>query len=372
MCLSVLEVAPLAVVKFLIVTKILRKGILSMQKIKFIQKEFIGAFGDCGILIPIFISLVAINGLNPQIALLTVGLLYITCGFYYKIPIPVQPLKAVAAIAIAGGLPLSIISAGGILMGVILLFLAGSGWINQLVRIFNKPIVRGIQLGVGLLLIKAAIVLIFDGRKGWTTFFPEEIGFGLYQASLSIPRIDDFIKAFVLLVIPQLPLTLGNSIVATSDVAGKYFGDKAKRVTPYSLSLGLGIANILSGLIGSMPVCHGSSGVTAHYSLGARTGIAPIIIGFVCLVLGLLFGKEAINIVKLIPYPILGIMLFYVGVRHSLLVVDLRGKELVTASLIGIISFISGNLAIGYLVGMAVWYFPSVYAVKAVDRRNGI
>lgn len=334
-----------------------------MQKIKFVQREFIGAFGDLGTLIPIFISLVAINGLNPQIVLLSVGLCYIACGFYYKIPIPVQPLKAMAAIAIATGLQPSVLSAGGILLGIILLFLATSGLINPLVRIFSKPIVRGIQLGVGLLLIKAAIVLIFDGQKTLTCSFS-----GISGLALSIPTVNDFITAFFLLVIPQLPLTLGNSIVATEDVAGRYFGERAKRVTAHSLSFGLGIANILSGLIGSMPVCHGSSGVTAHYSLGARTGVAVIIIGSVCLILGLIFGQGAINIVQLIPYPILGIMLCYVGIRHSLLVADLRGKELWTASLIGIISLISGNLAIGYLAGMAVWYFPRVYAVKAINR----
>jgi len=330
-----------------------------MKKIKFTQTEFIGAFGDLGTFIPIFIPLVAINGLNPQTTLLSVGLIYIICGFYYKIPIPVQPLKALTAIAIASGLQPSLLFAGGILIGVILLFLALSGLINQLNRIFSMPIVRGIQLGVGLLLIKASLALVFASQKGLIGHFS-----GISSLAV-IPDLDDFLKALFLLVIPQLPLTLGNSIVATSDVARRYFGDGAKRVTAHSLSFGLGIANILSGLIGSMPVCHGSSGVTAHYSFGARTGIAPIIIGFVCLVLGLTFGKEAINIVKLIPYPILGIILFYVGVRHSLLVVDLRGKELLTAFLIGIISLSSGNLAIGYLAGMAVWYFPKVYAVKA-------
>ena len=116
--------------------------------LRFIQGEFIGAFGDCGILIPILISLVAINGLNGQIVLLTVGLFYIACGFYYKVPISVQPLKVMAAIVIAGRLQPSILSAGGILIGIILLFLAATVFINQLNRIFSSPIVRGIQLGV--------------------------------------------------------------------------------------------------------------------------------------------------------------------------------------------------------------------------------
>ena len=328
--------------------------------------EFFGAFGDLGIMIPIFISIVAINGLNPQVVLLSVGLGYIACGFYYKIPIPVQPLKAMAAIAIATGLQPSIISAGGILIGVILLFLSISGLINLLNRIFSKPIVRGIQLGVGLLLIKASISLIYGQKQITASFFGME-GFGL-----SIPNFDDFIKAFFLLVIPQLPLTLGNSIVATEDVAKKYFGDRAERVTAHSLSLGLGIANIFSGLVGGMPVCHGSSGVTAHYSFGARTGIAPIIIGSLCLFLGLIFSDGAINILKLIPYPILGVMLFYVGVKHILLIADVQRKELPIALGVGIISIISGNLATGFFTGMAVWYFPRMYAVKVIVSEGKI
>ncbi|MBU1262673.1 putative sulfate/molybdate transporter [bacterium] len=335
-----------------------------MQKIKFAQREFMGAFGDLGTLIPIFISLVAINGLNGQVVLLSVGLCYLTCGFYYQVPIPVQPLKAMAAIAIATGLQPSVLSAGGILIGVILLFLATSGLINQLNRIFSRPIIRGIQLGVGLLLIKASLVLIFVGQKGIGSF-PEMGGL-----ALSIPNLDDFTSAFFLLVIPQLPLTLGNSIVATCDVARRYFPDKAERVTAYSLSFGLGITNILSGLMSSMPVCHGSGGVTAHYSFGARTGTAPIIMGSLCLVLGLIFAGQAINITKLIPYPILGIMLGYIGLKHIMLVADFRGKELFTASGIGIVSLISGNLAIGYLTGMAVWYFPRVYEGRKLKIMN--
>jgi MFS superfamily sulfate permease-like transporter len=333
-----------------------------MRRVRFIQAEFIGAFGDCGILIPILISLVAINGLNPQIVLLTVGLCYIICGFYYKIPISVQPLKVMAVIVIAGELQPSVLSAGGILMGVILLFLAVSGLINQLNLIFSRPIVRGIQFGVGLLLIKASFALIFDEQRDITGSFS-----GISKLAVSIPDMDDFLRAFFLLVIPQLPLTLGNSIVATQDVAMRYFGDKSKRVTPYSLSIGLGIANILFGLVNSMPVCHGSGGVTAHYSFGARTGVAPVIIGSVCLILGLIFGDGAIKIIKLIPYPVLGIMLCYVGIKHALLVADLRGNELWTASLIGITAFISGNITIGYFMGMAVWYLLKGYKVENAE-----
>ena len=98
-----------------------------MKKFEFNRMEFAGSLGDLGTLIPIFIAFVARNGLNPTVILLLVGLLYIYCGVYYNLPVPVQPLKATAAIAIAGGLGVSVISAAGILMGIILLLLAITG-----------------------------------------------------------------------------------------------------------------------------------------------------------------------------------------------------------------------------------------------------
>ncbi len=131
-----------------------------MRRFRFDRMEFAGAFGDLGTLIPILVALVAINGINLSVVLLLIGLLYVSCGFYYNLPIPVQPMKAMAAIAIASGLGADIISAAGILMGIILLFLAISRLANLLNRIFSRPIVRGIQLGVGLMLIKASWSLL--------------------------------------------------------------------------------------------------------------------------------------------------------------------------------------------------------------------
>ncbi|MFQ5867380.1 MAG: putative sulfate/molybdate transporter [bacterium] len=372
--------------------------------------EFAGALGDLGTLIPIFIALVAINGLNPTVILLLVGLLYISCGLYYNLPIPVQPLKAVAAIAIASGLSASVISAAGILMGIILLFLAISGLANFLVRIFNRAIVRGIQLGVGLMLIRTSwtliakpisvnsqtgllsigngisfdLLVLFGGIIIMLIFlcnrrFPASTGilsfgimvsilngqanalripfFATQKFSLSIPGFDDFIKAFFLLVIPQLPLTLGNAIVATKDGAKRYFGKQAYKVTGRSLSVGMGITNIIAGLTAGMPVCHGSGGLTAHYRFGARTGGACIIIGSLFLGLSLIFGRGVSEIFKIIPHSILGIMLFYVGFRHALLITDLKEKkELLIALGVGIIALFTRNLAIAYGFGMILWY----------------
>lgn len=382
-----------------------------MKRFKFDKMEFAGALGDVGTLMPIFISLVAINGLNPNVILLVVGLLYIFCGFYYHLPIPVQPLKAVAAIAIASGLTGSVIQAAGILMGIILLFLSLTGFVNLLSAIFSKPIIKGIHLGVGLMLMSISwtlitkqisvssqisllnlgggiflnLVVLFIGIIIiliflWNKRFPAStiiLSFGIMvsilngqtntlmvpffpvqEFSLALPSLSDFMTAFFLLVIPQLPLTLCNAIVATKDVAQRYFGHKADRVTERSLSMSMGIANIFAGLSGGMPVCHGAGGLTAHYSFGARSGGACLIIGSLCLGLSLIFGKGVSEVFRLIPHPILGIMLFYVGVKHSLLISDLKEKELLIALGIGIIGFLTKNFALAYLFGMMFYFLP--------------
>lgn len=378
------------------------------RRFKFDKMEFAGAFGDLGILIPFFVGLVAINGMNPAITLLIVGLCYIICGFYYRLPIPVQPMKAMAAIAIASNLNISILSAAGILMGIILLILSVSKLTSFIARAFPLAIVQGIQLGVGLMLIKTSwgliskpiiintmpysnMITLFNGLiifvgiaiiliSVFNKRFPSSILlicfgiiisifngktneitisiFTMQKFILTIPSLDDFVKAFFLLVIPQFPLTIGNSIVSTKDIAIRYFGSEAKKVTERSLCTSLGITNILAGLVGGIPLCHGSGGLTAHYSFGARSSGAVIIMGSLCLGLALIFGGSASEVFQLIPYSILGIMLFYVGIIHTFLIKNLSDKkEIIIAVGTGITALFSGNLSLAYVVGMVIMIF---------------
>ena len=127
---------------------------------KFDRCEFSGAFGDIGILFPLSAALITINGLNPTILFLFAGILYISTGIYFKVPVPIQPLKAVAIIAISMELSPQQISASGLLIGIILLIFVFTGIINFVNRILSKQIIRGIQLGIGLLLIKSGVKLI--------------------------------------------------------------------------------------------------------------------------------------------------------------------------------------------------------------------
>ncbi len=375
----------------------------------FDRSELAGSLGDVGILLPIALALIRLNGLNPTSVFLSAGLLYVGAGVYYRLPLPVQPLKAVSAIAIALSLAPSTIAAAGIMMGVLLLLLGITDWASTLARFFTKPIIRGIQLGIGFILVTTAINLMGKPWGGvpqsanqvalpsWTGYligvgsfililalaghrrFPAPlvvlscgalVGLVLTPGSwpafslrpvwptLAVPPIHEFALALTVLVIPQIPLTFGNAIVATADLARTYFGERGERVTPSRLAGGMGLANLFAGLIAGLPVCHGSGGFTAHYKFGARTGGAPIMIGLGCCLLGLAFGATAVWIIGVIPLAVFGAFLLFVGLEHCLLVADLQGRdEFLVALAIASVSVATRNLTIGYAAGFLMQLF---------------
>jgi SulP family sulfate permease len=163
---------------------------------------------------------------------------------------------------------------------------------------------------------------------------------------LGLPPASAFGTALVLLVIPQLPLTFGNAVVAVNDLAHEYFGERAARVSPSRVCLSAGIGNTLSALIGGMPMCHGAGGLTAHVRLGARTATMNLLLGSSFLAIGLLFAGQIPVILGLMPVPVLGAFLAYAGLRHAWLVSDLRGAPLAIAIFAGALGAWYGNLAV--------------------------
>ena len=375
-------------------------------------RELSGALGDLGVLLPLLVALTTLNGLPATSVFVGVGVAYILSGIYYRIPIPVQPLKAMSAVAIAQGLSGSVIAAGGWWMAAILLLLAVTGAVRWISQFFSRPVVRGIQLGLGVLLIRSGIMLVgrsqvvFGGDEAVIYFgggriplnwllagvatlllvvalrrsrWPAALvvlcfgiivaltvgkvwpGLGEVELGLNLPRPvlpsgTDFSTALLLLVIPQLPLTLGNAVFATANTARTYFDDRARRVTPRALLTTMGLSQAVAAAIGGIPICHGSGGLTAHYRLGARTGAAPLMIGIVCLAVGLFVDGDVLPILALIPYPVLGILLAFAGLQHSLLVRDLtRWDEMLTAASVAVASWVTHNLAIGFGTGIIVW-----------------
>ncbi|HEV3477908.1 MAG TPA: putative sulfate/molybdate transporter, partial [Gaiellaceae bacterium] len=233
---------------------------------RFDRRELAGAVADVGVLVPIAVALIVSNGLSATAVLLPAGLLYVAAASVYGLPIPVQPLKAFGAVAIAKGLGSDEIAAGALLMGIVFVVLGRLRLLDLAARAFPKALIRGVQLTVGLLFLKIAWGLVLDPPRAFAehalkpalaaalaagaailaltlrrypvslalvatgvvvmvTLGADEAALG--PSKLSLPSIDwaTLGTAFTVLVLPQLPLSFANSCLATADAARVYFGD---------------------------------------------------------------------------------------------------------------------------------------------------
>ncbi|MGH2696332.1 MAG: putative sulfate/molybdate transporter [Actinomycetota bacterium] len=352
--------------------------------------EATGAVADLGVLVPLAGSLILVNGLDPGAVLIGAGLLTLAAGLVFGVPFPVQPLKALTAVAVAERLSPDVIHAAGLEIGLFLLLLSVGRVADLLARLFTTPVVRALQLGVGVLLVVAAVRLVADppavflgapeppwplllaaasfvavgltaarGRYPvalvllvagvavtWLTARAELSGPSFALPEVGLPPAAAFGSAFVLLVIPQLPLTFGNAVVAVTDVARRSFGPAAGLVTPATVCFSCGVGNVVAGMMGGMPMCHGAGGLTAHVRLGARRAGMNLLLGGTLLVLGVFFAPQVPVLLGLLPVWVLAAFLAYAGLRHALLVADLRGGALALAVGAGLAGAITGNLAI--------------------------
>lgn len=322
-----------------------------MAKAGLAWHEFVGAFGDIGTLLPLTLGLIVYNGILPCQAFALLGLTYILTGLYYRLPVPVQPLKATAMIAIATGSTRHQIAAAAILMSAMLLLLAATRLIRLMDALFPRILVRGLQLGLGVLMVRTGMRLAMHYYSGVGATLA---GTHSAQAGL-IPSLGDFRVALIVLVLPQIPLTLGNSIVATRDCALKYFGDSGERVTANRLAATISLGNLAAGLAGGVPICHGAGGMTAHYSLGARTGAAPVIVGSVLLGCAMLGGR-LLPFISSIPAIVLGLLLIYVGIRHALLAKSelFAPRTAAVVVAMAVVSYMTGNMLLALVGGILV------------------
>ena len=355
--------------------------------LRFSRAEFAGAFGDLGTDLPLLVGIVVATGMDATTAFVVFGALQIASGLAYRLPMPVQPLKAMAAIAIAGKLAPPMLAAGGLIVGVVMLVLARSGALEWMARTVPKPVVRGIQVGLGIqlamlaltrfipadstrgwLLAAVSLVIILWLREShrvpaalvvlalgvavaavtWPAGAPLPLGVRLPTLPTRWPTPGEFAQASLLLALPQLALSLGNSVLATRQVVADLFPAReplsVRRIgTTYALM------NLVAAPLGGIPVCHGSGGIAGHYAFGARTGASGIIYGAFLVLAGLLLVGEPVAFQRLFPGPILGTLLLVEAVTVLLLVRDLRDTP--------------GWLAFAVACGLAAAFLPYGYAV---------
>ncbi len=385
------------------------------------RHELSGAFGDSGILFPLAASLIAVNGLSPTTVFIGAGIFYIAAALYFRLPMPVQPLKAFSAIAIAYALSPSVIAAGTLILGAAYFLLGATGLIRVVGRYVPFAVVKGIQLSLGITLLQGAWALarrpqglasLPSGVTAGGTSAPiglfiaagalalalillrwrfapaslvvlslgallgalggSDVGplrLGPVPIAPTIPAAGDWWPALTLLAIPQLPLSIGNAMISMQDVARSYFGEGARRATLTGIARSMGLANLAVGVFAGMPMCHGAGGLTAHHRFGARTAAATLVIGATCIGLGLVFGQSALQIVtRGVPPAVLGALLAYVGWEHVQLVRALRGMlGWATCAVVAALATASGNLGVGVIAGIAFWYG----ALSVVPSRAG-
>lgn len=363
---------------------------IDLPSIRFDRNELAGAFGDIGTDLPLVVGVTLAAGLDGTSVLIMFGVMQILTGLRYRIPMPVQPLKAMAAIVIAQKVSGPVLYGAGFAIGVTMLLLSVTGLIDWLARVVPKTVVRGIQFGLGLQLATLALkeyvqsegvsgywltivafviaVILLGNRKypaalflvlvGFVYAFAFKMqassiiqGFGFGLPEVYIPQWEDILAGFLLLALPQIPLSLGNSILATRQIAEDLF--PSRPLTIRQISFTYALMNLVNPFLSGIPTCHGSGGMAGHYTFGARTGGSVIIEGSLYVFLGLFFGKGFETVVGVFPLPILGIILLFEGLALMLLVRDSTSSKS-DLTIILLVGLIAVGLPYGYLIGMIV------------------
>src|SRR4051812_33842791 len=309
--------------------------------------ECSGACGDLGTFIPHVIGAMTVAGLAPAGVLFGFAAFLIGTGLFYGLPLPVQPMKAISAVILTGGLRPGEVAAAGIMIGVVLLLLGFTGWISRLARAIPQSVSAGLQLGLGLLMAVLGLKLILE--TPWLGFgslallfaltrIPRcpaapialgvAISWGWVTGSVSntaeavaspgmpglvLPSWGEIWRSFEVAVLPQLSLTLTNAVIVTASLARELFPARASLASERNLALSSGLANVLLCPFGALPMCHGAGGLAAQFRFGARSGLAPIIFGAVLLVLALGFADRASALFALIPAGAVGALLIFAG-----------------------------------------------------------
>ncbi|MGE4506685.1 MAG: putative sulfate/molybdate transporter [Desulfovibrionaceae bacterium] len=388
---------------------------MESHRIQYSRMELSGALGDLGTLIPLAVGMIMVNGLSPTGLFLSVGLLYLLGGAYYGVPIAVQPMKVVAAYAITSALSGSQITTSGLLLGVVLLVLGLSGLVAALTRLVPRSVVRGVQFSTGLLLlikgvefivgrstlqrgvvsepwlslpdiplpgfsvpmslvigvvfgvlvlllidsrrVPAGLVAVGGGLALGLAFGPGLSGveFGLHLPEVlpfGLPTSADIGFAFLSLVLPQLPMTLGNAVIANRDYSNQVYPEGEHRVTDRALCVSMGLSNLFSTLVGGMPMCHGAGGLAAHYRFGARNLGSNLFIGGMFVLLALTTGETGLHVVRLLPLGVLGVLLVFGGSQLALNVIDLKTRSELFVCVVMVAIALVSNLAWGFGAGI--------------------
>jgi hypothetical protein len=360
------------------------------------RMEVAGAFGDLGTLVPFVVAYLAVLKMDPFGVLFAFGIAMVVCGTLYRTPIPVQPMKAAGAIATTQAaqtltITPAMVYGAALVTGLVWLVLGLTGTAYRVASLVKRPIVIGIILGLGFgFMIEGAKImsqnwwvsaaallatsLLLTNRVIPAMFLL--LMFGAAYALLSDPTLvdamrtvqveprwptftlstltwNDLLIGMVFIALPQVPLTLGNAVIAITEENNRLFPKRP--VSEGKIAVSTGLMNMLSASVGGVPMCHGAGGMAGHVQFGARTGGALIILGAVLLATAVLFSGSVATLLRLFPLPILGVILFLTGAQLALGSCDFskdKGERLVTVITAALAVW---NVGIAFVAGMAAY-----------------
>jgi hypothetical protein len=374
------------------------------RRVRFDRNEFAGSFGDIGTDLPLIAAMIPAAGLDAASVFTVFGAAQIATGLIYGLPMPMQPLKAMAVIVIAQQLSGEVLYGGGLAIGLLMLVLALSGLLGWLARVIPGCVVRGVQMGLGLSLASLALksyvpvggnagyllalaafalgVALFGNRRvpaalpiialGAVYAACTDLDLGVLSAGVGFslpswhtPSLGNVMGGLFVLALPQLPLSLSNSVIATHKTLGDLYPDRG--ISVRKIGLTYAGANLIVPFFGGIPVCHGCGGLAGHYAFGARTGGSVIIYGLIFAGIGLFFGGVADHVIRVFPQPVLGIMLLFEAVVLMAFVRDIadRRRDLMIALLVAVAALtLPQGFLLGLLGGTIIYYLPERFALR--------
>lgn len=365
---------------------------------RFDRTEWAGAFGDLGTLVPFVVAYISLLKMDPYGILLAFGIAQIVVGLYYRTPFPVQPMKAIGAVATTQAAQTMVITpnavyGAGLVTGVIWFLLGITGVAKKVAELVSRPVAVGIIMGLGFSFMLDGIKMMSQGwllggaallatmllltNRAVPVMFLLLIA-GAFAAVASDPALLDelagmrpdfrwpdfalsgmtwkeFLIGAVFLALPQVPLTLGNAVIAVTEENNRLFPERP--VTERKVCISTGIMNLLGPLIGAVPMCHGAGGMAGHVRFGARTGGALVILGVMLVAVALFFSGSVATIFRIFPVPVLGVILFLTGAQLALGSCDFgntkndRFVSLVTAACA------VWNIGLAFVLGLLTYHF---------------
>jgi predicted benzoate:H+ symporter BenE len=367
----------------------IKKRVISFKsQISF--NEVSGSLGDLGTLIPLLIAMSKEKLIYLPGAFFWGGVFNIISAFQWDIPMPVQPMKAIASVALTDGLTFNEVITSGLITSAIVTIFGITKTIDYFNKIIPLDLISGMQLGLGLNMMKKGIVSIRDTNT-WVDidsyltaiiiaifslilfkFKKMPVALILFIVGIVFSSIiavkqnilievipifppiwvagnltgPDFLNGFIKGALPQIPLTTLNSVISVCALSKELFPNNyPSRV---SVATSIGLMNGIGCLFGGMPMCHGAGGLSGQYKFGARGGFSILILGSGKILLSIIFGQSLINLLAVFPDVILGILIMFSGLQLAMVGIE-KCSTNITVATAGII--LGTNTWIGFACG---------------------